>query len=113
MTDIEVLRVFCGPDGAAGNALGVVRDGAAVPGDAERAALAAQLGFSETVFLDDAARGTVDIVEDEATGAAAVLLAHELGRPLDILQGAGSQLLTRPYPDGTVEVGGRVRREVP
>ncbi|GAA2335918.1 PhzF family phenazine biosynthesis protein [Streptomyces caniferus] len=231
MTELDVLRVFCGPDGAGGNVLGVVRDGAAVPGAAERAALAAELGFSETVFLDDADRGTVDIhtpsvrlpfaghplvglawllrslgrpprtlrpeagevavrfegdivwvrgraewvtarttrryasaaevdalpapppgegwlyawawqdeaagvvrarafprridergvsrssgagartgaiVEDEATGAAALLLTHELGRPLDIRQGTGSRILTRPYPDGTVAVGGRV-----
>ncbi|MFG2528956.1 PhzF family phenazine biosynthesis protein [Streptomyces sp. NPDC048516] len=217
MTELDVLRVFCGPGGAGGNLLGVVRDGAAVPGDAERAALAAELGFSETVFLDDANRGTVDIytpsvrlpfaghplaglawllrslgrpprtlrpaagevavrfegdvvwvhgraewvtaratrryasvaevdalpapppgegwlyawawqdeaagtvrargfprrgdgvVEDEATGAAALLLTHELGRPLDIRQGAGSRILTRPYPDGTIAIGGRVR----
>lgn len=61
MTDLDVLRVFCGPDGGGGNALGVVRDGSALPGAAARAALAAELGFSETVFLDDAARGTVDI----------------------------------------------------
>ncbi|MEI5131563.1 PhzF family phenazine biosynthesis protein [Streptomyces libani] len=221
MTDLEVLRVFCGPDGAGGNALGVVRDGPALPVAEDRAALAAELGFSETVFLDDASRGTVDIhtpsvrlpfaghplvglawllrglgrpprtlrppagevavafegdltwvrgraewvparttrrhaspaevdalpapppgegwlyawawqdeaagvvrarafprrgdgiAEDEATGAAAMLLTHELGRPLDIRQGAGSQILTRTYPDGTLAVGGRVRRATP
>lgn len=48
------------------------------------------------------------IVEDEATGAAAVLLGAELDRPLVIRQGAGSELRTRPGPNGTVEVGGRV-----
>jgi len=214
MTDLHVVRVFCGPDGGGGNLLGVVLDGAAVAGAGERQGLAAELGFSETVFLDDA--GAVDIytpsvrlpfaghplvgiawllrtggaapavlrppagevpcrwdgecdwiagraewaagrttrqhgsaaevdalpapppgtgwlyawawadeaagrvrarafprrgdviVEDEATGAAAVVLTAELGRPLDIRQGAGSQLLTRPRPDGTIEVGGRV-----
>ncbi|MGW1836203.1 PhzF family phenazine biosynthesis protein [Streptomyces sp. NPDC002067] len=218
MTDIEVLRVFCGDDGAGGNPLGVVRDGAALPGRAARTALAAGLGYSETVFLDDPARGAVDIhtpsvrlpfaghplvglawllrdlghppavlrppagevpvtyegdtvwvrgraawvterrcvrygspaevdalpapppgegwlyawawqdetagtvrargfprrgdgiAEDEATGAAALLLADALGRPLDIRQGAASRILTRPGPDGTVEIGGRVRR---
>lgn len=49
-----------------------------------------------------------DIVEDEATGAAALLLSAHLGRALNITQGRGSQILTAPAPDGTVEVGGRV-----
>ncbi|WP_407553443.1 PhzF family phenazine biosynthesis protein [Streptomyces sp. Pv4-95] len=219
--ELDVLRVFCGPGGTGGNPLGVVRDGPAVPDRAARAALAAELGFSETVFLDDETRGTVDIhtpsvrlpfaghplvglawllrslgrpprmlrppagdvpvtveeeltwvrgraewvpdrrteqyasvaevdalpapppgegwlyawawqdeaagvvrarafprrgdgiVEDEATGAAALLLTHELGRALDVRQGVGSQILTRPYPDGTIEVGGRVRVDTP
>lgn len=48
------------------------------------------------------------IVEDEATGASAIVLTAELGRALDITQGRGSQILTRPGPDDTVEVGGRV-----
>ncbi|MYT70761.1 MULTISPECIES: PhzF family phenazine biosynthesis protein [unclassified Streptomyces] len=49
------------------------------------------------------------ITEDEATGAAALLLTARLGRALNIRQGAGSQLLTAPQPGGFVEVGGRVR----
>lgn len=47
------------------------------------------------------------IVEDEATGMAAVRLGAELARPLVITQGAGSRLLVAPGPDGTVDVGGR------
>ncbi|MFJ1592678.1 PhzF family phenazine biosynthesis protein [Kitasatospora albolonga] len=208
---IDVLRVFCGPDGRHGNALGVVRDGRSHPDEASRQQLARQLGFSETVFVDDPERGRVDIhapgvrlpfaghplvgaawlldleilelavgdvfarqdgeftwitarpewapprmfqqyatadevealpspppgegwlyawawedeaagrvrarafprrgegiVEDEATGAAALLLSAHLGRALNITQGRGSQILTAPAPDGTVEVGGRV-----
>ncbi|WP_052865691.1 PhzF family phenazine biosynthesis protein [Streptomyces niger] len=216
MTELHVMRVFCGPAGGGGNPLGVVRDGAAVPRDDARQALAAELGFSETVFVDDAGRGTVDIrtptlrlpfaghplvgtawllrhlgepvdtlrppagevavryeeertwvrgraewatgrtpheyaspaevaalpapppgegwlyawawedegagrvrargfprrgdsiAEDEATGAAALQLTHALGRALDIRQGRGSQLLTRPLPGGWVDLGGRV-----
>ncbi|MFE3520065.1 PhzF family phenazine biosynthesis protein [Streptomyces sp. NPDC059161] len=210
---IDVLNVFCGPDGRHGNALGVVREGAAVPGAADRQELARQLGFSETVFVDDPERGTVvihtptlrlpfaghplvgvawlldldvlelpvgdvfarqdgeftwitaraqwapprtlrqyasaaevdalavpepgewvyawawedeaagrvrargfpgrgdGIDEDEATGAAALLLTQRLGRALNIRQGRGSQLLTAPGPDGTIELGGRVRLE--
>ncbi|MFC8538846.1 PhzF family phenazine biosynthesis protein [Streptomyces sp. NPDC057249] len=207
----DVLRVFCGPDGRHGNALGVVRDGRHYPGRAARQELARRLGFSETVFVDDPERGRLDIytpglwlpfaghpvvgaawlldleilelevgdvfarhdgeftwitarpewapprtleqyasaaevdalpapppgegplyawaweeeaagrvrarafprrddriVEDEATGAAALLLSAHLGRALNITQGRGSQILTAPAPDGTVEVGGRV-----
>ncbi|MCX4968973.1 PhzF family phenazine biosynthesis protein [Streptomyces sp. NBC_00654] len=208
---IDVLRVFCGPDGRHGNALGVVRDGGRHPDEASRQELARRLGFSETVFVDDPERGRVDIytpglrlpfaghplvgtawlldleilelpvgdvfarqdgeftwisarpewvpprtlerygsaaevealtepppgegwvyvwawedeaagrvrarafprrgdgiVEDEATGAAALLLSARLGRALNIRQGRGSQILTAPAPDGTVEIGGRV-----
>ncbi|MBY8885920.1 PhzF family phenazine biosynthesis protein [Streptomyces sp. PTM05] len=216
MDDLVVVRVFTGPEGTGGNALGIVYDGPSVAGRPARQRLAAELGYSETVFLDDPASGSVDIytpsarlpfaghplvglawllrhrgrpvdvlrppagdvavrhdgewtwvtgraawatgrrterfdsaadvdalpapppgegwlyawawqdeaaglvrarafprrgdsiVEDEATGAAALLLTAELGRPLDIRQGTGSRILTRPLPDGTIEVGGRV-----
>jgi predicted PhzF superfamily epimerase YddE/YHI9 len=49
------------------------------------------------------------IGEDEATGAAAVMMGGMLGRPLEIHQGVGSVLQVRmgPEPD-SVEVGGRV-----
>lgn len=208
---IDVLRVFCGPDGRHGNPLGVVRDGRTYPDEASRQALTRQLGFSETVFVEDPERGHLDIhtpgarlpfaghplvgvawlldvgilelevgevfarhdgefswitarpewvpprtleqyasvaevealtgpppgegwlyvwawedeaagrvrarafprrdpaiVEDEATGAAALLLSHHLGRALNIRQGRGSQILAAPAPDGAVEIGGRV-----
>ena len=52
------------------------------------------------------------IVEDEATGAAAVVMGDAIGRPLTIRQGVGSELLVRPDPlAGTVDVGGRCRLE--
>ena len=60
MTRLHVLRVFMGPDGRGGNPLGVVVDGTTVaPADRQR--LAARLGFSETVFIDDPADGAVRI----------------------------------------------------
>ncbi|RDV44256.1 PhzF family phenazine biosynthesis protein [Leifsonia sp. ku-ls] len=48
------------------------------------------------------------IVEDEATGAAAVALTARLGRPLSILQGEGSDIATEPLGDGRIRVGGSV-----
>ena len=50
----------------------------------------------------------IGIPEDEATGAAAVLMGDRLGRPIEIHQGRGSIIHARPFDDGTVEVGGRV-----
>jgi predicted PhzF superfamily epimerase YddE/YHI9 len=50
----------------------------------------------------------VGIVEDEATGAAAVVMGALLGRPLTIRQGVGSEIVVMPQPDGTIEIGGRV-----
>lgn len=51
---------------------------------------------------------SLGIGEDEATGAAAVRLVTQLGRPIEIHQGVGSVLHARPGPDGTAEVGGVV-----
>ena len=47
------------------------------------------------------------IDEDEATGAAAVQLGARLERPIDIRQGRGSRILSRPLADGSVEIGGQ------
>jgi len=210
VTDYDVLRVFCGATAGYGNELAVIRNGSTLPNREDRQALAAKLGFSETVFVDDPERGVIDIYtptlrlpfaghpcvgtawlldvpelvtpagtvgtrldgeftwiearpewapprtlrqyatvaevealpvpppgewiyawawldeaagrvrarafpgrddgieEDEATGAAALLLTARLDRALNITQGTGSQLLTAPQPEGWVEVGGRV-----
>ncbi|MGW3955949.1 PhzF family phenazine biosynthesis protein [Streptomyces sp. NPDC004752] len=61
MTDYDVLRVFCAPNGGYGNELGVVRDGSVLPERRDRQAFAAELGYSETVFVDDPERGVIDI----------------------------------------------------
>jgi len=60
--DLHVLRVFIGPDGRGGNPLGVFVGGAAIE-PARRQAVAAELGFSETVFVDaiDAASGVATV----------------------------------------------------
>jgi predicted PhzF superfamily epimerase YddE/YHI9 len=49
---LDVLRVFVGPDGRGGNSLGVFIDPASLD-DADPQRIAADLGFSETVFVDD------------------------------------------------------------
>lgn len=54
--DVTVLRVFTDPDGNFGNPLGVV-DAATVP-PADRQAIAAELGYSETIFIDMPAAGS-------------------------------------------------------
>ena len=75
------------------------------------------LGFADCWAWEDEAAGRIrsrvfapryGIAEDEATGAAAVCLVSQLGRPVTIRQGAGSLLHARPGPDGTAEVGGEV-----
>ncbi|WP_256107363.1 PhzF family phenazine biosynthesis protein [Streptomyces sp. ODS05-4] len=57
----DVVAVFCGGDGRHGDLLGVVREGGACRGEQARQVVAARLGFSETVFVDDPERGAVDI----------------------------------------------------
>ena len=61
---LHVLRVFVGTDGTGGNPLGVCLDGAGVPGEL-RQAVAHDLGFSETVFVDSVERGVVAIYTPE------------------------------------------------
>ncbi len=48
--DVTVLRVFTDSDGKYGNPLGVVDNSTVAPGDRQR--IAAELGYSETVFID-------------------------------------------------------------
>jgi predicted PhzF superfamily epimerase YddE/YHI9 len=56
MLDFHVLRVFGREGGDGGNPLGVFLDGADIQSD-DRQGIARQLGFSETVFVDDPERG--------------------------------------------------------
>ncbi|HEX6403715.1 MAG TPA: PhzF family phenazine biosynthesis protein [Pseudonocardiaceae bacterium] len=91
--NIEVVRVFTDAQGACGNPLGVVLDGAAVPEPNHRQELATRLGYSETIFFDDLDRGEVRIFTPTTelafaghpTVGAAWVLARELGRQPEIL----------------------------
>jgi len=90
---VEVLRVFTDVDGAHGNPLGVVLDGAAVPYVQQRQQLAADLAFSETIFIDDIEQARVQIftpvVELPFAGHPAVgaawLLSRECGAAVEVL----------------------------
>jgi predicted PhzF superfamily epimerase YddE/YHI9 len=63
--ELHVLRVFCDEAARFGNPLGVVLDGASVPAG-ERQALAGELGYAETVFVDHRERGAVRIFTPRA-----------------------------------------------
>ena len=55
----------------------------------------------------------IGIVEDEATGSAALRLATLLAQPLEIRQGKGSILRSRPVDSDRAVVGGSVVEDVP
>lgn len=60
MPSLHVLRVFVNEDGEWGNPLGVFLDGDRIP-PSERQGIAADLGFSETAFVEDRACGRLRI----------------------------------------------------
>jgi len=88
----HLLLVFADPGGAGGNPLGVMLEGGGMSPDG-RQAIAAELGYSETVFIEDRASGRLRIhtptVELPLAGhplvGAAWLLDHE-GTPVDTLR---------------------------
>ncbi len=62
---VDVVRVFCDEHGDHGNPLGVILDGAACTSPVERQEIAFELGFSETVFVDDLVTGALRIFTPE------------------------------------------------
>ena len=100
MPTLHVLRVFVNEDGEWGNALGVFLDGPRIAA-AERQRVAAELGFSETVFVDDRATGRLRIhtprLELPFAGHPIVGVAWLLARE------GGAVPVLRP-PAGEVEV---------
>jgi predicted PhzF superfamily epimerase YddE/YHI9 len=101
VTELHVLRVFVGPDGRGGNPLGVFLDGSAVAAE-RRLAVAAELGFSETVFVDDRELGAIRIFTPAAelpfaghpTVGTAWLL-RETGAPVEALRPPAGQVSVR------------------
>jgi predicted PhzF superfamily epimerase YddE/YHI9 len=108
---LHLLRVFCaGSDG--GNQLAVFLDGAEVSPE-ERQAVAADLGLSETVFVDDAQRGQIRIFTPLAelgfaghpTVGTAWLLARER-KPVAALRPPAGEVAVR-YEEGGAYVTAR------
>ena len=60
MAQLHVLKVFVGDEGVGGNPLGVFLEGSEISED-PRQKIAADLGFSETVFVDDPETGELRI----------------------------------------------------
>ncbi|HEX4717325.1 MAG TPA: PhzF family phenazine biosynthesis protein [Thermoleophilaceae bacterium] len=65
MPQYQLLNVFTAEDGSHGNPLGVFLDGSVVPTAEERQRVAADLGYSETVFIDDLDAGQLRIFTPE------------------------------------------------
>ncbi len=99
--NVEVLRVFCAADGAHGNALGVVLDGAQIPAAGDRQALAHTLGFSETVFVD----GDDGVVRIYTPQEELPLAGHPLVGTAWLLAAEGGAVSTLHPPAGPVDCG--------
>ena len=104
--------MFCGERDSGGNSLGVFLDGESVPPEA-RQRVAAELGLSETVFVDDAARGEIqiftpavelDFAGHPAVGTAWLLAEHQT--PVETLRVAAGEAAVR-YEGGASFVAGR------
>jgi predicted PhzF superfamily epimerase YddE/YHI9 len=109
---LHLLRVFCDEHGAAGNPLAVFLEGAEVPTPG-RQAVAADLGLSETVFVDDAERGELRIFSPAVempfaghptVGTAWLLAAERL--PVPSLRVPAGELRVR-YGDSATFVAAR------
>jgi len=97
---LRVVNVFCAGDGTGGNPLGVFLGGTAVP-ESERQPIARELGFSETVFVDDAERGVMRIFTPEEELA---LAGHPLVGTAWLLREAGMEVEVLRPPAGEVPV---------
>ena len=113
--DVSVLRVFTDADGRFGNHLGVVDASTAPP--AERQGIAAELGYSETIFVDRPQPGSrrarahiftpateLDFAGHPTVGAAWWL--RERGSPVQTLQVPAGILVVR-YSDELTAVVAR------
>jgi predicted PhzF superfamily epimerase YddE/YHI9 len=110
MARLHVLRVFCDEAGEWGNPLGVFLDGAEVAAE-RRQAVAHDLGFSETVFVDDPGRGEIRIFTPglelpfagHPTVGAAWLLTRE-GHAVPVLRPPAGEVAVRAEDEQTFVV---------
>ncbi len=100
VAQLHVLRVFVNEEGERGNPLGVFLDGSAVPSE-RRQGVAADLGFSETVFVDDATRGELRIF---TPGTELPFAGHPTVGTAWLLREQGDEVATLRPPSGEVEV---------
>ncbi len=98
MTAVRVLRVFTDPSGDSGNLLGVVRDAEDIS-FARRQAIAGELGYSETVFVERDTRVQIftPLAELPFAGHPMVGSAWLLDRP--VLHAAAGDVRTRVQGD--------------
>ncbi len=97
--ELTVLRVFCAADGTGGNPLGVFFEGD-VP-ENQRQAVAADLGYSETVFVDEPGRGEMRIFTPEVE---LPLVGHPLVGTAWLLRERGHDVPMLRPPAGDVPV---------
>jgi predicted PhzF superfamily epimerase YddE/YHI9 len=100
MARLHVLRVFTDEGGEWGNPLGVFLDGAEVP-EVRRQAIAAELGYSETVFVDDRERGECRIF---TPGSELGFAGHPSVGTAWLLAREGERIETLRPPAGDVAV---------
>ena len=100
MPKLHVLKVFVGEGGTGGNPLGVFLEGHEIP-EPDRQGVAADLGFSETVFVDDAEGGGLRIF---TPGTELPFAGHPLVGTAWLLNAARGAVTTLRPPAGEVPV---------
>jgi predicted PhzF superfamily epimerase YddE/YHI9 len=100
MAKLHVLRVFTDETGKWGNPLGVFLDGAEVP-EPRRQEVARELGFSETVFVEDRDRGVCRIF---TPGLELPFAGHPMVGTAWLLERVGHPAAMLRPPGGDVEV---------
>jgi predicted PhzF superfamily epimerase YddE/YHI9 len=97
---LHVLRVFCDERGGHGNPLGVFLDGSEVP-ESRRQEAAHELGFSETVFVDDTETGACRIF---TPGLELPFAGHPTVGTAWLLEREGDAVEALRPPAGEIEV---------